>query len=72
MMIRKISVGVDLLNAMHFIVGQSVLRDSHKIVEIRRSDDGYHIRIKNENEEIVLWKTINNFVPVTIEYDLNF
>jgi hypothetical protein len=71
-MIRKISVGIDLLNAMHFIVGQSVLRDSHKIVEIRRSDDGYHIRIKNENEEIVLWKTINNFVPVTIEYDLNF
>jgi hypothetical protein len=71
-MIRKISVGIDLLNAMHFIVGQSVLKDSHKIVEIRRSDDGYHIRIKNENEEIVLWKTINNFVPVTIEYDLNF
>ena len=71
-MIRKISVGIDLLNAMHFIVGQSVLRDSHKIVEIRRSDDGYHIRIKNENEEIVLWKMINNFVPVTIEYDLNF
>ena len=71
-MIRKISVGVDLLNAMHFIVGQSVLRDSHKIVEIRRSEDGYHIRIKNENDEIVLWKMINNFVPVTIEYDLNF
>jgi len=71
-MIRKISVGIDLLNAMHFIVGQSVLRDSHKIVEIRRSDDGYHIRIKNENDEIVLWKMINNFVPVTIEYDLNF
>jgi hypothetical protein len=71
-MIRKISVGIDLLNAMHFIVGQSVLKDSHKIVEIRRSEEGYHIRIKNENEEIVLWKTINNFVPVTIEYDLNF
>jgi hypothetical protein len=71
-MIRKISVGIDLLNAMHFIVGQSVLKDSHKIVEIRRSDDGYHIRIKNEDGEIVLWKTINNFVPVTIEYDLNF
>lgn len=71
-MIRKISVGVDLLNAMHFIVGQSVLKDSHKIVEIRHSDDGYHIRIKNENDEIVLWKKINNFVPVTIEYDLNF
>jgi hypothetical protein len=71
-MIRKISVGIDLLNAMHFIVGQSVCKDTHKIVEIRRSDDGYHIRIKNENEEIVLWKTINNFMPVTIEYDLNF
>lgn len=71
-MIRKISVGIDLLNAMHFIVGQSVLRDSHKIVEIRHFVDGYHVRIQNENGEIVLWKKINNFMPVTLEYDLNF
>ncbi len=71
-MIRKISVGIDLLNAMHFIVGQSVLRDSHKIVEIKEFESGYHIRIQNELGEIVLWKSINRFVPVTVEYDLNF
>lgn len=71
-MIRKISIGPDLLNAMHFVVGQDVLKGTHKIDSIVYTDSGYKIWIKNDSNEFVLWKSVNMNVPVTIEYDLSF
>ena len=71
-MIRKISIGTDLLKAMHFIVGQRVLGDTHTINRIEVSVVGYDVWIINDDNEIVKWKHINQYVPVTVEYDLNF
>ena len=70
-MIRKISIGNDLLNAMHYVVGQAVLDKSYTIDTIRYENMDIVIYIK-KNDEIVKWKSLNNTVPVTIEYKIDF
>jgi len=72
-LIRKISVGPDYKNAMHFIVGQDVLGNSHKISSIVRDFDGnYLIYIKNDNEEVLLWKTFTVTIPISVEHNIDF
>jgi hypothetical protein len=72
-LIRKISVGPDYKNAMHFIVGQDVLGNSHKISSININEKGdYLIHIKNDSEEVVLWKTFTVTVPISIEHNIDF
>jgi hypothetical protein len=72
-LIRKISVGPDYKNAMHFIVGQDVLGNSHRISSITINDNGdYLIHIKNDLEEVVLWKTFTFTVPISIEHNIDF
>jgi hypothetical protein len=73
--IRKISIGLDYKNgAMHYIVGQSVLNDSHCIHLIKYNDTKQSILIYiiNNKEEIVLWKEFTATVPISIEYNINF
>lgn len=70
-MIRKISIGNDLLNAMHYVVGQSVLDKSYIIEAIRYEDVHIVIYIKRD-DEILRWKSLNANVPVTIEYKIDF
>ncbi len=70
-MIRKISIGNDLLNAMHYVVGQAVLDKSYIIEAIRYEDLHIVIYIKR-NDEILRWKSLNANVPVTIEYKIDF
>jgi len=70
-MIRKISIGNDLLNAMHYVVGQYVLDKTYTIDTIRYEDLSVVIYIK-KNDEIVKWKALNNNVPITIEYKIDF
>jgi hypothetical protein len=74
MEIRKISIGADYKsNAMHYIVGQKVLGDSHEIHHIKRDINKYvFIYIINEKKEIVLWKDFNPAIPISIEYNINF
>ena len=67
--IRKISVGADYKNAMHYIVGQQVLGNNYEIAEINHEADSYSIWVKQDGE-IVKWKEIMN-TPVIIEYNLN-
>lgn len=67
--IRKISVGADYKNAMHYIVGQEVLGGSYKIAEINNEVDSYSIWVKKDNE-VLKWKEISN-APIAIEYNLN-
>jgi hypothetical protein len=67
--IRKISVGADYKNAMHYIVGQEVLGGSYTIAEINNEVDSYSIWVKKGNE-ILKWKEISN-APIAIEYNLN-
>jgi hypothetical protein len=72
-LIRKISVGPDYKNAMHFIVGQDVLGNSHRISSITINDNGdYLIHIKNDLEEVVLWKTFTFTVPISVEHNIDF
>lgn len=72
MIIRKISVGVDPLKAMHYQVGSSIMNDSHVIQYIELSDGGYQIWIRNGANEVVVWKTISLNMPVIIEHNLEF
>ena len=66
--IRKISVGADYKNAMHYIVGQSVLGGSHKIHEIAMEKDGYSVWVINK-EQVVKWKEFKD-APIVIEYNV--
>lgn len=66
--IRKISVGSDYKNAMHYITGQSVLGGNYTIHEIAEEKKGYSVWIKS-NGEIVRWKQFID-IPVVIEYNL--
>jgi len=72
-LIRKISVGPDYKNAMHFIVGQDVLGNSHRISSITINEKGdYLIHIKNDSEEVVLWKTFTVTIPISVEHNIDF
>jgi len=73
--IRKISIGLDYKNgAMHYIVGQSVLGDSHQIhlIKYDTAKQSFLIYIINEKEEVVLWKEFTATIPISIEYNINF
>lgn len=67
--IRKISVGSDYKNAMHYIVGQEVLGGSYLIEGINFEEKGYSVWVKKDGE-IVKWKEVKN-IPVMVEYNLN-
>ncbi len=72
--IRKISVGPDYKSgAMHYIVGQKVLNDSHTIHLIKYDSEKQSFKIYIQDKEvIVLWKEFTSSVPVSIEYNINF
>lgn len=71
--IRKISVGPDYKNAMHYSSGQDIISGTHKITSIKPEDDGsYTIWVENENNEAFAWKTISSTVPVVVEYNIDF
>jgi hypothetical protein len=70
--IRKISVGANYKDAMHYIIGQSVIGGEYEIHLIKFHDDidSYRIWISN-GEEIVLWKEFKD-MPISIEFNINF
>ncbi len=70
-LIRKLSVGPDYKNSMHFVVGQEVLDKSFVIDYIKETHNGVEIWIKKENE-LVLWKSFNNQVPMVLEFNISF
>lgn len=72
-LIRKISIGPDLLKAMNYSVGQPMLGAKHTIAEISKTDSGsIDIWLQNSEEEVFIWKTISPLVPVTIEYNIEY
>lgn len=73
MNIRKISIGPDYKNAMHYVVGQEVLRGAYRIHLIAFTENLSHeIWIENDEHEIILWKSFNSTIPVSIEYNIDF
>lgn len=72
MIIRKISLGTDYRESMHYLHGQVVLQGNYKIHLIRQVDTGdIEIFIEKENE-VLLWKKINANVPFVVEYSIDF
>lgn len=76
--IRKISIGPDYKNAMHFTVGQTALR-IYVISEIVRIEGGdIDIYVKKPSEisegkfDSFKWKTITNSIPSVIEHNIDF
>ena len=72
--IRKISVGPDYKSGdIHYIVGQEVLNGKYFIHLIQQDSTSLSIKIWiQKKDEIVLWKEFNSWVPVAIEYNINF
>jgi|TARA_R110000787_G_scaffold155053_1_gene268766 hypothetical protein len=72
--IRKVSIGSDYKASMHYIVGQPVLGNSHRIHLILSDIDTNSVKIwiENEKQEVVLWKKFNHTIPMSIEYNINF
>ena len=70
-LIRKISIGRDYKdNAMHYQIGQEVY-GNHVITNILEKDTDYEIYIK-KNKEILLWKSFNKNMGISIEYNLDY
>ena len=70
-LIRKISVGRDYKdNAMHYQIGQEVY-GNHTITNILEKDNDYQIYIK-KNKEVLLWKSLNKNMGISIEYNLDY
>ena len=68
--IRKISIGGNYKDAMHYVVGNSVMDGSYNIYEISQDQEGgYSVWIK-KNQEVTKWKDFKN-IPVTIEYNID-
>jgi ribosomal protein S4E len=72
--IRKISVGAEYKNAMHYIVGQKVLGETGEIYHIKHNQDSDSllVYIINEKNEVLLWKEFRSSVPVSIEFNINY
>jgi|TARA_R100001460_G_scaffold42001_1_gene77952 hypothetical protein len=72
--IRKISVGPDYKSgAMHYLVGQEILNGKYFIHLIQQDADKHSIKIWiQRKDEILLWKEFSSYVPVSIEYNINF
>ena len=74
MQVRKISVGSEYKSAMHYVLGQSVCDNKYRIHLISYSDTkkGFSIFIENDSQEVFLWKFFNAYVPISIEYNIDF
>jgi len=72
MIIRKISIGTDPLNAMNYQVGKPVMKGEYVVYDIIHTGTGNFDVWVEKNGEAVKWKTINTTMPVIIEYNINF
>lgn len=68
--IRKLSVGPNYKEAMHYLIDQPVVGGTYRIHLIKKTTDSYQIWISN-GEVTYLWKEYKD-VPTFIEYNINF
>jgi len=69
--IRKISIGRDYKDAMHYSVGQEVY-GGHTIKDIIQSNDNSVTIFIVKDEELKPWKKFNTFVGIALEYNLEY
>lgn len=72
MVIRKVSIGPDYKNAMHYQVGQSVCGGSFTILSIQEVNERVTILIVNDNDEVYTWKSFTSSIPISIEHNIDF
>jgi len=70
--IRKITIGLDYKNSMHYIVGQEVLGGSNTIHAIIDNGNDYYVWIENKNKELSVWKSPNKNLPILVEFNINY
>lgn len=72
-MIRKIAIGPDYKDAMHYVVGQGVVDGRYKIEAIIHDKEAgqYDIYVR-DNDGIRKWKSFNQNTPVHLEYKTNY
>lgn len=68
-MIRKISIGADYKDAMHYTVGQSFNRITIEAIRQINSQH-YEIWVKNDENEAFLWKEVVG-MPCVVERDIH-
>ena len=67
--IRKISVGDNLRDALHYQVGGSVMNKTKKISDIISRDTFFDIYVCEDDENVkILWKSFSEGVVCHIEY----
>ncbi len=71
-LIRKISIGSDYKNSMHYVNGQSVLDKTYSINNIMQIEDGSVQIWIEKNSEVILWKSFTKEVPKVIEFRIDF
>lgn len=72
-LIRKITIGNDLLNAMNFQVGKPVMQGNYTVDTIVETVIGsYDIWVRSSDGEVLKWKTIGKNLPTSIEYNIDF
>lgn len=67
-MIRKISIGIDYKDAMHYTVGQSFGNMTIETI-LRTAPQFYQVWVKNKDNELSIWKEFDH-VPCVVEMDL--
>ena len=72
--IRRISVGPDYKDAMHYQVGKYVAGGKLLIDQIVKvKNGGYDIYVlKDGSNEVYCWKHVNGYVPVNVENNIDF
>ena len=74
--IRKVSIGADLKDAMFYQVGKKVNGEKYTITKIQFSDEEsfmydciiLHIYVSEGNGEEFVWKSLVDFQNLNIEY----
>jgi hypothetical protein len=69
--IRKVSIGPDYKNAMHYQIGQTVV-GNYKILSITHEDERILINVVNDKDEVYIWKSFTSTVPISIEHNIDF
>jgi len=69
--IRKMSVGANYKDAMHYMIDQQVMGGDWTIHALTIDESGCSVWIQ-KSDEIKKWKQFNLNMPITIEYNVNF
>ncbi len=71
-LIRKISIGSEYKDSMHYVNGQRVLDKTYSINSIIQKDDNSVEVWIERGEEVILWKTFSKELPKVINFKIDY